>query len=195
MSKKVSSPAAVRADIYETVTGTIVAALEQAASPTEWPWIKSAAQGVPLNARTRKPYNGVNRLLLGIAAMAGASRYWASFNQRRELGATVRNFVAVVARNRRLFALKSMADAFLADLARRRGEVRAEVVSARPLSDAQHQALLETLRRATGGKIAIDTAVDGSLIGGLVVRVGSRQIDTSLKTKLLRLQLAMKGAS
>jgi antirestriction protein ArdC len=90
MSKKVSSPAAVRADIYETVTGTIVAALEQAASPTEWPWIKSAAQGVPLNARTRKPYNGVNRLLLGIAAMAGASRYWASFNQWRELGATVR---------------------------------------------------------------------------------------------------------
>ncbi|HSD34880.1 MAG TPA: F0F1 ATP synthase subunit delta [Alphaproteobacteria bacterium] len=114
---------------------------------------------------------------------------------RMGLGATVRNFVAVVARNRRLFALKAMADAFLADLARRRGEVRAEVVSARPLSDAQHQALLETLRRATGGKIAIDTAVDGSLIGGLVVRVGSRQIDTSLKTKLSRLQLAMKGAS
>jgi F-type H+-transporting ATPase subunit delta len=88
-----------------------------------------------------------------------------------------------------------MADAFLADLARRRGEVRAEVVSARPLSDAQYQRLLEMLRRATGGKVAVDAAVDESLIGGLVVRVGSRQIDTSLKTKLLRLQLAMKGAS
>jgi F-type H+-transporting ATPase subunit delta len=122
-------------------------------------------------------------------------RALAAILERMGLGATVRNFIAVVARNRRLFALKSMADAFLADLANRRGEVRAEVVSAKPLSDAQHQALLETLRRATGGKIAIDAAVDESLIGGLVVRVGSRQIDTSLKTKLLRLQLAMKGAS
>jgi F-type H+-transporting ATPase subunit delta len=126
---------------------------------------------------------------------AEQGRALAALLERMGLGATVRNFVAVVARNRRLFALKAMADAFLADLARRRGEVRAEVVSARPLSDAQHQALLETLRRATGGKIAIDTAVDESLIGGLVVRVGSRQIDTSLKTKLSRLQLAMKGAS
>jgi F-type H+-transporting ATPase subunit delta len=122
-------------------------------------------------------------------------RALAAILERMGLGATVRNFIAVVARNRRLFALKSMADAFLADLANRRGEVRAEVVSAKPLSDGQHQALLETLRRATGGKIAIDAAVDESLIGGLVVRVGSRQIDTSLKTKLLRLQLAMKGAS
>jgi F-type H+-transporting ATPase subunit delta len=111
-------------------------------------------------------------------------RALAALLERMGVGATVRNF-----------ALKSMADAFLADLARRRGEVRAEVVSARPLSDAQHQRLLEMLRRATGGKVAVDAAVDESLIGGLVVRVGSRQIDTSLKTKLSRLQLAMKGAS
>lgn len=123
------------------------------------------------------------------------SRALAALLQRMGIGATVRNFVAVAARNRRLFALKPMADAFLADLARRRGEVRAEVVSARPLSDAQYQQLLETLRKVTGGKVAINTAIDESLIGGLVVRVGSRQIDTSLKTKLLRLQLAMKGAS
>ena len=125
---------------------------------------------------------------------AEQGRALAALLDRMGLGATMRNFVAVVAHNRRLFALKAMADAFLADLAHRRGEVRAEVVSARPLSDAQHQSLLETLRRAIGGKVAIDTAVDESLIGGLVVRVGSRQIDTSLKTKLLRLQLAMKGA-
>lgn len=113
--------------------------------------------------------------------------------ERMGLGSTVRTFVAVVARNRRLFALKSMAEAFLADLARRRGEIRAEVVSARPLSDAQHRRLLETLRRVAGGTVAVEAAVDESLIGGLVVRVGSRQIDTSLKTKLLRLQLALKG--
>ena len=111
------------------------------------------------------------------------------------VGSTVRNFVAVAARNRRLFALKAMAEAFLSDLARRRGEVRAEVISARPLSDAQYQRLVETLRRATGDKVAVEATVDESLIGGLVVRLGSRQIDTSLKTKLSRLQLAMKGAS
>lgn len=60
---------APRADIYETVTATIVSALERAASPTEWPWVKAAGNGVPVNARTRKPYNGINRLLLGIAGM------------------------------------------------------------------------------------------------------------------------------
>jgi len=81
---------APRADIYETVTATIVSALEQAASPTEWPWVKAAGNGVPVNARTRKPYNGINRLLLGIAGMGGASRYWATFNQWKDLGAKVK---------------------------------------------------------------------------------------------------------
>jgi F-type H+-transporting ATPase subunit delta len=114
----------------------------------------------------------------------------AALIQRMDLGNTVRNFVGVVAHNRRLFALKSI----LADLARRRGEVRAEVVSAHRLSDSQYSHLVDTLRRVVGGKVMVDTAVDPSLIGGLVVRVGSRQIDTSLKTKLLRMQLAMKGA-
>ena len=122
-------------------------------------------------------------------------RALAALAQQMNLGPTVRNFLGLVARNRRLFALKAMADEFLADLARRRGEVRAEVVSARPLSDRQFAALLEQLRRSVGGKVSVDASVDESLIGGLVVRVGSRQIDTSLKTKLMRLQHAMKGAS
>lgn len=122
------------------------------------------------------------------------ARALAALVERMGLGRTVQSFVGLIARNRRLFALKAMIDEFLADFARRRGEVRAEVVSARPLSDAQHQRLIAELRRAIGGKVAADASVDASLIGGLVVRVGSRQIDTSLKTKLLRLQLAMKGA-
>jgi F-type H+-transporting ATPase subunit delta len=121
-------------------------------------------------------------------------RALAALLERMGVGATVRNFVAVAARNRRLFALKSMADAFLADLARRRGEVRAEVVSARPLSDAQHQRLLEMLRRATGGKVAVDAAVDESLIGGLVVRVGSRMVDTSIRSQLQKLRRALRAA-
>lgn len=88
MAKTATAP---RADIYETVTNTIVAALEQAASPTEWPWVKAASNGggVPVNASTGKAYTGINRLLLGVASMAGASRYWATFNQWKGMNATV----------------------------------------------------------------------------------------------------------
>ena len=61
------------------------------------------------------------------------------------------------------------------------------------LDDRQRQAVTEALRRAVGGKVAVDLRVDPGLIGGLVVKVGSRMVDSSLKTKLQRLQLAMKG--
>jgi len=84
-------------------------------------------------------------------------------------------------------------EAFLAELASRRGEVTAQVVSAQPLSDAQRQSLDERLRRAVGGKVAIETRVDPSLLGGLIVKLGSRMVDASLSSKLQRLQLAMKG--
>ncbi len=108
-------------------------------------------------------------------------------------GDLVRRFVGLVAENRRLFALPDMIEAFLADLARRRGEVTATVTSAAPLSDAQRNALDDTLRRAVGGKVSVELKTDPSLIGGLVVKVGSRLVDSSLKSKLQRLQLAMKG--
>jgi F-type H+-transporting ATPase subunit delta len=113
----------------------------------------------------------------------------------RQSGASdlVRKFVGLVASNRRLFALPAMIDEFLAELARRRGEMRAEVTAAKSLSDHQQQALSEAIRRSVGGKVAVDVKVDPSLIGGLVVKVGSRMIDSSLRTKLQRLQLAMKG--
>jgi F-type H+-transporting ATPase subunit delta len=104
-----------------------------------------------------------------------------------------RRCVLVVAQNRRLFALSSMINGYLAELARRRGEIKAEVTSARPLSAAQLQALEETLREILGGKAEVGVTVDPSLIGGLIVKVGSRMIDNSLRSKLQRLQLAMKG--
>lgn len=104
-----------------------------------------------------------------------------------------RRFVLTVADNRRLFALPRMIAAYLAELARRRGEVMAEVVAARALSDGQHQALTEALRKSVGAKVQVDVTVDPALIGGLVVRVGSRMVDSSLRTKLQKLQLAMKG--
>ena len=83
--------------------------------------------------------------------------------------------------------------AFLAELARRRGEVIAQVTAARALSDGQQQALIDALRKSVGGKVQIDVEVDPALIGGLVVKIGSRMVDSSLRTKLQKLQLAMKG--
>jgi F-type H+-transporting ATPase subunit delta len=118
-----------------------------------------------------------------IAALAGAA----------QLSRLTRNFLGLLARNRRLFALPEMIDAFLADLAARRGEVTAQVISAAPLSEHQSAALAEALRKSAGAKLTIDQRVDPGLLGGLIVRLGSRMIDASLKSKLTRLELAMKG--
>lgn len=102
-------------------------------------------------------------------------------------------FLGVLASNRRLFALPKMIDAYLAELARRRGEVSAQVASAVPLTESEVASVTEALRKVVGQKVSVALTVDPSLIGGLIVRVGSRMIDSSLRTKLQRLQLAMKG--
>lgn len=128
-----------------------------------------------------------------LLARADQARAMAAIMDKAEVGELTRRFVLVVADNRRLFALPEMIDAYLAELARRRGEVTAQVISAAELSDDQHAALVEALKKKIGGKVQIQVDVDPSLIGGLVVQVGSRMIDTSLRSKLQRLQLAMKG--
>lgn len=110
------------------------------------------------------------------------------------VGDLVRRFVGVVAANRRLFALEAMAESYLAELARRRGEVTASVTAAHALNDAQVAALTDQLRQSLGAKVTVDLAVDPTLLGGMIVKVGSRMIDTSLKTKLDKLQLALKTA-
>lgn len=107
----------------------------------------------------------------------------------------VANFVGLVIQNRRLFALPDMIRGFNALLAAKRGEVTADVTSAHPLNDAQIQSLKASLKTATGRDVTLNTKVDASLLGGLVVKVGSRMIDSSLKTKLTSLKLAMKEAS
>lgn len=104
-----------------------------------------------------------------------------------------RRFVLTVAQNRRLFALTQMIDGYLAELARRRGEVTAEVTAARALTPEQREALDKTLRDQVGAKVKVEIKVDSSLLGGLIVRVGSRMIDSSLRSKLEKLQFAMKG--
>ncbi len=113
--------------------------------------------------------------------------------ERAALSALVRNFLGLLARNRRLFAVADMIAAFGALLAAHRGEVTAQVSSAQALSDAQMASLNASLKSAIGRDVRIEADVDSSLLGGLVVRIGSRMIDNSLKAKLQGLRLALKG--
>lgn len=108
--------------------------------------------------------------------------------------APTKNFISLMARKRRLFALPDAIRGFERLLAAKRGVVSAEVRSAIALSEAQRADLIETLKGATGSEIALDERVDEELIGGLVVKVGSRMIDTSIRAKLNRLQTVMKEA-
>ena len=103
------------------------------------------------------------------------------------------NFIAVVAENRRLFVLPAIIAAFTDILSEYRGEVIAEVVSATELSNKQLTALGSSLKKAIGSKVTISTSVDHELLGGLVVKVGSQMVDSTLRTKLQQLRLAMIG--
>ena len=105
------------------------------------------------------------------------------------------NFLRLIARNRRLFAVADMLKNFRALLARERGEVSADVASAHPLSADQLNALKDALSAQVGKDVQIDTRVDPNLLGGLIVKVGSRMIDSSLRTKLNNLKVAMKGVA
>ena len=103
-------------------------------------------------------------------------------------------FVGTVASNGRLHALSRIISAFLAEHARRRGEVSAEVISAIEMDDARRARVEQAVSKLAGSdKLSLSMRVDPSLIGGLVVRIGSRMIDTSIRTKLNRLETAMKG--
>lgn len=109
------------------------------------------------------------------------------------IGGIAANFVTLAARNRRLFVLPDMIKAYRALAAAHRGEQAAEVVSAAPLSEDQVSSLSAALSGIAQGKtIRIVPKVDPSIIGGLIVKVGSRMIDTSLKTKLTSLKVALK---
>ncbi|MFY0611690.1 MAG: F0F1 ATP synthase subunit delta [Hyphomicrobiaceae bacterium] len=102
------------------------------------------------------------------------------------------NFFKLLVRNRRLFAVPDIIRAFKALAADARGEVRAEVASAIALNDAQLNDLRETLKASVGKDVMLETKVDPSLLGGLVVKIGSRMVDSSLKTKIATLKTRMK---
>jgi F-type H+-transporting ATPase subunit delta len=105
------------------------------------------------------------------------------------------NFLRVITANRRLFAVRDMIRAYRAMVARHKGEVTAHVTVAEKLSDTNLDALKSTLKSVTSSKdIELDVKVDPAIIGGLIVKVGSRMVDSSLRTKLNSIKLAMKEA-
>jgi len=107
----------------------------------------------------------------------------------------VRNFLGVVVNNRRLSMLPRILAAFRAKLAARRGEETAEVVSAVPLTEAQARAVEASLIRAGHARVRVVPRVDPAILGGLVVKIGSRLYDSSIRSRLQRLSQAMKGAA
>jgi F-type H+-transporting ATPase subunit delta len=111
------------------------------------------------------------------------------------LSTLVQDFAGVVASNRRLRALPAIVAAFAALVAEKRGVVVAEVTTAHPMSDLQEQQLRARLIESGYGRVEILRHVDPSLLGGLVLRIGARLYDSSLKSRLQRLQYAMKGAA
>jgi F-type H+-transporting ATPase subunit delta len=102
------------------------------------------------------------------------------------------NFLRLLVKNRRLFALSDIIAGFRKLLAEHRNESIAEVISAIPLSNEQTEDLKATLRAKTGKDIILDARVDPALLGGLIVKIGSRMIDSSIRTKLNSLKIAMK---
>jgi F-type H+-transporting ATPase subunit delta len=130
------------------------------------------------------------------------SPVYSAEDQTRALGAILESagaatlttsFLKLTARNRRLFAVQAMMAAFRTLVAAARGEITAEVTSAQELKPAQVTVLKAELKAAESREVKLTQRVDPTILGGLIVKVGSRMIDNSLRTKLQSLKLAMKG--
>ena len=111
---------------------------------------------------------------------------------RAGIGGLTAQFLKVVTANRRLFAVRDIIKAYRAMVARHHGEVSAQVTVAEPLSDAHRAAITDALKSVTGKDVGLDVKVDPAIIGGLVVKLGSRMVDSSLRTKLNSIKHAMK---
>lgn len=112
--------------------------------------------------------------------------------KKAKITGLVGNFIRVVAGNRRLFAMQDMLSAYRKLVAEHKGETTADVTVAKALSAAQTKDLKAALKSVVGKEVAINATVDPSILGGMIVKVGSKQIDTSLKTRLSSLKLALK---
>jgi F-type H+-transporting ATPase subunit delta len=122
-----------------------------------------------------------------------AGKAFAALAPKLGLDPITANFLGVLARNGRKNELRNVIRAFRRLAAEHRGETTAEVITARPLNDDQMAALNAQLRTRAGRDVAIDAQVDPNILGGIVVKLGSQQIDASIRTKLNRLAQAMKG--
>jgi len=140
-------------------------------------------ESADFKALTSSPLIGRADAVKAVAAVAATLK----------LDATTSNFLGVLAENRRLGQLGAIIRAFRQLAAQHRGETTAEVVSAYPLDAGQVDALKQQLRTRIGRDVNIDLSVDPSLLGGLVVKIGSQMIDSSIKTRLNSLAHAMKG--
>jgi F-type H+-transporting ATPase subunit delta len=143
------------------------------------------ADNPDLNRMVRSPVFGADEQLRALAAIL----------DKAGIKGLAANFLRVITTNRRLFAVRDMVRAYRVLAARQKGEVTAEVTVAEPLSDKNIGALKDALKSVTGGKdIDLDMNVDPAIIGGLIVKVGSRMVDSSLRTKLNAIKIAMKEA-
>ena len=120
------------------------------------------------------------------------SRAVAAVIDRAGITGLAAQFLKVLTQNRRLFAVRDVIKAYGALVARHKGEVTAQVTVAEPLSEAHQAEIKNTLNAVTGKDVKVDVKVDPSIIGGLVVKLGSRMVDSSLRTKLNGLRIAMK---
>lgn len=105
------------------------------------------------------------------------------------------NFLGVLSQNRRLYALNAIIKAFQGELSRRRGEIKASVRTAFPLTPEQERTLQDSLKKSLGFNVHLDLSVDRDLLGGMIVTIGSRMIDDSVRSKLERLKQAMQSQS
>jgi F-type H+-transporting ATPase subunit delta len=122
-----------------------------------------------------------------------AGKAFAALAPQLGLDPITTNFVGVLAGNGRKGELRNVIRAFRRLSAEHRGETTADVITARPLNDDQLAQLRQQLRARAGRDVTIDAQVDPEILGGIVVKLGSQQIDASIRTKLNRLAQAMKG--
>ena len=143
------------------------------------------ASSTDLNRLVRSPVFDADEQLKALSAILA----------KAGISGLAANFLRVITTNRRLFAVRNMIRGYRALVARHKGEVTAQVTVAEKLSDKNLDTLKGVLKSVTGGKdIDLDVNVDPAIIGGLIVKVGSRMVDSSLRTKLNSIKLAMKEA-
>ncbi|MCW5700900.1 MAG: F0F1 ATP synthase subunit delta [Rhodospirillales bacterium] len=136
----------------------------------------------------------LKRLIRSPAISKGdQGRAMAALTKSADMHELTQRFVGLLAHNRRLFSLPDVIEAYRDILSGRRGRTSAEVITAKSLTEAQKTAIANALKQTMGGEVTINDTIDPDILGGMIVKIGSRMVDSSLRTKLQRLRLAMKG--